>query len=143
MSKEVKNEEKTIFRLLKRYLSLLKQNLKIINLKDNVWYKEYQKTQQENVQYWQSIVKIIKDINPAAHIQIVIFPFNPLFRYLNKKAIDSQRNIFYKSIDGDKNGIEIYDYFNLNKKYYYADHCHLMTESGIKFTNYIKTQLFK
>ena len=109
----------------------------IYHFHDDVWFKNYSNTQKENSDYWVSIQKLIREVNPNAEIRVLVCPFDPLFRRLYEKQIDEKRQQFYTTI-GD---VQVIDDFELNDNYRFSDHCHLRTECGLRFTQYVRKQL--
>ncbi|HAT4301695.1 hypothetical protein H8K00_13445 [Clostridium perfringens] len=141
-TKEMSSEKNNIS-LMKKIKKILKEIVRIIQifkLKDDVWYKQYKQTQNENIEYWKKIVYMIKKSNPNAQIKVLICPFDPLFRILNKNAIMKNKEYFYNVI-GDS--AQIYDFFSLDDDFKFIDHCHLDTQSGFKFCNHLVDTVFR
>ena len=128
---------KDIISKAKRIAHEILRQKEILCFKDDVWFKNYETTQKENHDLWNSIVRQIKKANPTVKINVLVCPFDPLFRKLYKKQIEEKKKQFY-SLIGD---IEIIDNFSINDKYRFVDHCHLKTESGIRYTQLIRKQL--
>lgn len=109
----------------------------IRHFKDDVWFKNYETTQKENEDLWNSILTQIRSLNPQAEIIVLVCPFDPMFRKLYARQIDEKKKQFYKVL-GD---IKVIDNFELNDNYQFADHCHLRTECGLRYTQVVRKQL--
>ena len=128
---------KDIISKAKRFAHEILRLKEICWFKDDVWFKNYEATKKENLELWNNILRQIRSANPKAEIIVLVCPFDPLFRRLYKKQIEEKKKQFY-SLIGD---VEIVDNFSVNDEYRFADHCHLKTESGIRYTQLIRKQL--
>ena len=115
---------------------VLRRN-EIRHFKDDVWFKNYEATQKENADLWNSIITQIKTLNPQAEIIVLVCPFDPMFRKLYARQIDEKKKQFYDMLGN----IKIIDNFELNDNYRFADHCHLRTECGLRYTQVVRKQL--
>lgn len=124
----------------KRFILEILRKYKILHFKDDVWFKNYCTTQDENIEIWNNIVRSLGDVNPEAEIIILVCPFDPLFRKLYKHQIAAKKKQFYDIVNKIKN-VKIIDNFTLNEHYQFTDHCHLKTESALRYTQIVKKQL--
>lgn len=138
LNKDADNETSSgVVAKAKRVAHEVLRKREIRHFKDDVWFKNYESTQKENADLWNSIITQIKAVNPNAEITVLVCPFDPMFRKLYAKQIDEKKKQFYSTI-GD---IKVIDNFELNDDYHFADHCHLRTECGLRYTQVVRKQL--
>lgn len=117
---------------------LVRNAIKIIYNKDDVWYKYYNKTIDENKKIWDDIQYTIHENSPDAQIIVLIMPFNPLFRITHKAVIKKQREIFFQNLGHQI----IVDDFKWSHSYFdFKDHCHLKDELAEKYTKHLDIRL--
>ena len=121
----------------KRLAHEILRKREIRHFKDDVWFKDFDATQRENTQLWNSIITQIREVNHEAEIIVLVCPFDPMFRKLYSKQIEKKKRQFYNLV-GD---LKVIDDFTMNDNYRFADHCHLRTECGLRYTQIVREQL--
>lgn len=111
-------------------------------LRPHVWYREYEETVKENIYIWQLIQEMLKRLENI-DIVVCVFPFCNYFVDENEKAIERNKEAFYKHIYFPR--IRILDYFNIyeNRPEYFQDECHLNILGAYKFSKMISERLDK
>lgn len=125
---------------IKTVYHALRNGLEIINNHDKVWCETYVETIEENKGYWEAILSLIREYSPKATVQVLVMPFNPLFKMTKRKEILKQKSIFYNNIlVGEKS---IIDDFEIKLPYsWYDDHCHISKRKTNEYTRLLNMRL--
>lgn len=118
------------------WIRKLHGKVRIVTDKYSVWKKRYIDTINENIILFEKIYKLLVDEFPNCSIEIIVTPFNPLFRFTHKKEIKEKKELFYKVINNYD--IKIDDKFNFLKSgKYFLDYCHLNYDGAVKYRTYL------
>ena len=109
---------------------------KIIKKKDNVWNKTYDDTICENEKLFEVLIAFLKEKYAHLKIEVLVMPFNPIFRISNRKQIEKSKKTFYLVMK--KLNVDVIDHFSeIKTSIYFDDHCHLNSKGARRYTKYL------
>ncbi len=122
---------------LKRVAKKWYNKYRVATNKDKVWRVIYEETVQQNVQYWNEFLDLLKSSCPHAKISVLIMPFNPIFRFFHFRQIKAMKHIFLDALG--KGDYQVVDHFSsISRDCYFDDHCHLSTNGAAKYMGILK-----
>ena len=109
-------------------------------LHPHVWYRQHDKTIEENRRIWESIKKLLEQYDNLDW-KVIVFPFNPIFIKKNKDAIATMKMQFMKELNIPKNKvIDCFEYY-MEHEELFEDECHLNLRGAYDFSKIIRNVL--
>ena len=130
-------DEYEIKKDLKSIVISVFDQINVVRQKQKVWSVFREETIEENIHIFNMLISDIRRDFPETSIEILVCPFNPLFRIINRRDICKMRKLFYSIMK--ENQVKVYDNFSKeHNPFCFNDHCHLKSTVAREYTNYVK-----